>query len=587
MHTTWPLLTEAWRLAKPYFNSGEKWSARLLLGTIVVLNLGLVGMDVVLSFWNREFYNALQNKDWDSFVALLFMGRSDQQGYMPGFCLVAAVYILVAVYRTYLNQWLQIRWRRWMTTVFLQRWLADRAYYRISLRALPGDGTDNPDQRIAEDLRSFVADTLSLGLDLLSNVVSLFSFVAILWSLSGPMLLLGVSIPGYMVWVALLYALVGSVLTQWVGRPLSALNFRQQQVEADFRFAMMRLRENTEAVALSNGEAEEQRGLKHRFGAVAENWWAIMRRTKLLNGLVAGYSQVAVVFPIIVAAPRFFAGKMELGELTQTAGAFGQVQTAMSWFVTSYSALASWRATVHRLATFQTAIEDARTRQGGPRLAPAPDAGYALSDVTLRLPDGRALIEHADLRVEPGEWVVITGRSGLGKSTLFRAFAGIWPFGTGTVSQPPGTAMFLPQRPYLPLGSLRQAVTYPVAPETYPDAAVVAVLRQAGLAALVARLDQEDSWSQRLSGGEQQRLALARVLLARPDWLFLDEATASLDPQAEAELYATIRRTLPDTTVVSVAHRPSVAALHDREVQFRREGDGPARLVEPSPAAGD
>jgi putative ATP-binding cassette transporter len=580
MRTTWPLLTEAWRLARPYFSSEEKWTARFLLAAIVVLNLGLVGMDVVLSFWNREFYNALQGKDWDSFVALLFMGRHGAQGYMPGYCLVAAVYILVAVYRTYLNQWLQIRWRRWMTDVFLQKWLADRAYYRISLGAQPGDGTDNPDQRIAEDLRSFVGDTLSLGLDLLSNVVSLFSFVAILWSLSGPMTVLGIDIPGYMVWVALLYALAGSVLTQWIGKPLSALNFRQQQVEADFRFAMMRLRENTEGVALSRGEAEEQRGLRLRFGAVADNWWAIMRRTKMLNGLVAGYSQVAVVFPIIVAAPRFFAGKMELGELTQTAGAFSQVQSAMSWFVTSYSSLASWRATVHRLAGFEAAIAAARSRHDGPVMEQAPDAAYALTDVTLRLPDGRVLMHDVSLRVEPGQWVVISGPSGLGKSTLFRALAGIWPFGDGIVSQPPGRSMFLPQRPYLPLGTLRHAVTYPAAPDAYSDAAIETALQQAGLTSLASRLNDEDAWAQRLSGGEQQRLALARVLLERPDWLFLDEASASLDPQAEAELYATIRRVLPDATVVSIAHRTSVAALHEREVQVRRLENGDTGLTE-------
>ncbi len=587
MRTIGPLLTDAWRLARPYFNSEEKWSARLLLVAIVALNLALVGMDVVLSFWNREFYNALQAKNWDGFTDLLFLGRSGADGYMPGYCMVATVYILVAVYRTYLNQWLQIRWRRWMTEVFLERWLSDRAYYRISLVAERGSGTDNPDQRIAEDLRSFVGDTLSLSLDLLSNVVSLFSFVAILWSLSGPLELLGVSIPGYMVWIALLYALVGSVLTQWIGNPLAGLNARQQMVEADFRFAMMRLRENAEGVALSGGEDEEQRGLTRRFAAVTTNWWAIMRRTKMLNGLVAGYSQVAVVFPIVVAAPRFFGGKMELGELTQTAGAFGQVQSALSWFVTSYSSLASWRATVYRLATFEAAMTAAREQAGGPELAAAAGAAYTVADVTLRLPDGRVLIRHADLRFDPGQWVVITGRSGSGKSTLFRAMAGIWPFGSGAIGRPPGLAMFLPQRPYLPLGSLRHVASYPAAPDTHSDAAIKVALDHAGLPQLAARLDEEDNWTQRLSGGEQQRLALVRVLLARPDWLFLDEATASLDPQAETELYAAVRRELPDTAVISIAHRPGVAALHDRQIAFGRDADDMSALVEgqPRPAA--
>ncbi|MBN8892409.1 MAG: ABC transporter ATP-binding protein/permease, partial [Rhodospirillales bacterium] len=366
MRALFSLLRDVWRLAAPYYASRDKWAARGLLGAIIALNLSLVGIEVVLSFWNRAFYNALQDKDWGSFISLLFFYQKGPRGVMPGFCSIAAVYIVVAIYRTYLTQWLQINWRRWMTEHLLDQWLADRAYYRISLTApLNGQGggggeagregllgTDNPDQRIAEDLRNFVNDTLALGLDLLTSIVSLFSFIAILWSLSGALTLFGWAIPGYMVWVALVYAGLGTWVTHLVGHPLALLNFRQQTVEADFRFALARLRENMEGVALHNGEADEHRGLSARFAALAENWWAIMRRSAMLNGLVAGYGQVASVFPIIVAAPHYFAGSMTLGGLTQTAGSFGQVQASLSWFVNLYAALASWRATVDRLTTF-------------------------------------------------------------------------------------------------------------------------------------------------------------------------------------------------------------------------------------------
>jgi len=578
-----PFLRDAWRLAKPYFNAEEKWSARGLLLIIVVLNLSMVGMSVVLNYWNRLIYNSLQDKDWGSFISLLFWYKKLPSGFlMPGFCEIAVVFILVAVYRTYLNQWLQIRWRRWMTDRFIDDWLADRAFYRVSLAtSAQGTGTDNPDQRIAEDVRSFVSDTLSLGLDLLSNVVTLFSFLSILWELSGSLPILGLDIPGYMVWVALLYSIAGSGLAHWIGRPLVALNFFQQRVEANFRFALVRLRENVEGVALYGGEREEKRGLVQDFSALMANWWAIMRRMKGLNAFVAGFGQVASVFPLVVASPRFFAGVMDLGTLFQTVDAFGQVQGAMSWFVSSYSALASWRATVERLATFHRAIQAAHAHASeGVTNETTEGTDFGLSHVTLTLPDGQTLLQDVNLPLHPGTSVVIQGRSGTGKSTLFRALAGIWPFGTGHVRRPAGSSLFLPQRPYIPLGTLRHAVAYPLSPCDFDDAEIMAALTDAGLAHLAPRLDDADSWSQRLSGGEQQRLALARALLVKPDWLFLDEATASLDPQSEAELYATLKRRLPGTTIISIAHRDTIAALHDRRIIFERETGHPGRLAD-------
>ena len=576
-------LRDAWRLAVPYFRSEEKWSARGLLLVIVAMNLSLVGMSVVLSFWNREFFNSLQNKDWESYISLLFTYRRGETGFMPGFVGIAAVYILIAIHRTYLNQMLQIRWRTWLTRRFLDEWLADRAYYRISLSATQQTGTDNPDQRIAEDLRDFVADTLSLGLGLLSNVVSLFSFVSILWGLSGSFSLFGVSIPGYMVWVALAYAIAGTTLTHLIGAPLVGLNFRQQRVEANFRYALVRLRENMEGIALYGGEGAERGNLLVRFGAVIGNWRAIMIRTKYLNSLIAGYEQVASVFPIVVAAPRYFSGQLPLGGLTQTAGAFSRVQDAMSWFIGAYSSLASWRATVERLVTFDRAIEEARAAAGQgisvvAETTPGGAGAVALHDVTLALPNGDPLIEHANLNLPAGVSVVVSGRSGSGKSTLFRALAGIWPFGSGRITRPSGTALFLPQRPYIPLGTLREIAAYPAPVGNYSTEAVIAALEAAGLHGLVAQLDTEEPWAQRLSGGEQQRLAFSRALLAKPDWLFLDEATSSLDPEAEADLYQTVKQWLPRTTIVSVAHRQSVAEFHDRQLVFRRDAGAPGAL---------
>lgn len=568
-----PFLKDAWRLSRPYFmTSEEKWFARGLLLAIIVMNLTLVGLTVVLSFWRREFYNALQDKNWSAFLELIFLGRNTPSGVLPGFCEVAALHIVLAVYSVYVNQLLQIRWRRWLTRQFLTEWLADRAYYHISLTRDPNSlGTDNPDQRIAEDLRDFCETTLSLSLGLLSNLVSLFSFVSILWGLSGALEVLGIPIPGYMVWVALAYAVVGTWLTHLVGRPLAILSFKQQRVEADFRYALVRIRENMENIALYRGEDEEGVTLRERFGAVIANWRQIMTRTKLLNSLVVGYDQVAVIFPIVVAAPRYFAGSMQLGGLMQTVGSFASVQGSMSWFVQAYAQLATWRAIVERLATFDRAIVKARAEtHGGFDPSPSPDGNLRLSDVTMTLPDGTKLLDSADLLLTPGHSVVLTGRSGSGKTTLFRVLAGIWPFGAGRV-EIPRNSFFLPQRPYVPLGTLRHVITYPNAVASFSKDELSQVLHDVGLSQLCERLDNDDNWPMRLSMGEQQRLGFARALLAKPEWIFLDEATASLDPEAETELYQVLKMRLPNATLVSIAHRPSVAQFHEQRLNLVRE----------------
>ena len=579
MKTILTLPRDAWRLARPFFvNSDQRWKARGLLAVIILLNIGTVQIDVLFSYWQRAFYNTLQTKDFDGFLDLMLTFKQTEQGLMPGFVTIAAVSIAAAVANRYISQALQIRWRQWMTTTLLTDWLAERAYYRISLTAT-GDGNDNPDQRITEDVKEFVELSLTTSIDFISNVVSLGSFTYILWTLSGMIAVFGVEIPAYLVWVALIYAAFGTALTHLIGRPLIRLRFRQQKVEADFRFSLARLRENMEAVALSGGEAQEQRSLLARFAAIRANWWDIMQRGKLINIFVNGYSQVSSVFPFIVAAPRYFKGNLELGGLTQTVGAFSQVQGAMSWFVTSYALLANLRAIIDRLLTFRTAIDAARAQgRDGLTVAPTNPDGFTLEDATLRLPDGRVLLDHTALALAPGVSTAITGRTGSGKSTLFRALAGIWPFASGTVRPGPGRALFLPQRPYFPLGTLREAICYPAEATAFSEAAITEALGDVGLASLAARLDDRDAWGQILSGGEQQRLSLARALLIAPSWLFLDEATASLDPATEQSVLATLRARLPETTVISITHRPEVAAQHEARLRFETSELGTAVL---------
>jgi putative ATP-binding cassette transporter len=550
-------LKEAWGLARPYFSSEERWMAIGLLAAIIALNLLMVAFNLVLNFWNNDFFNAIQAMDSNTAIHLLFLYQANAGGRlpMPGFVEIIVLYIVVAVYAFYLNQMLQIRWRQWVTRHFVDNWLSDRAYYNISLSPAQTAGIDNPDQRIADDLRDFTTNTLSLGLDFISNLVTLFSFIFVLYAISGSITILGLRIPGYMLWVALIYSIIGTFLTHLIGRKLIPLSFYQQKVEADFRYNLVRVRENPEAIALYGGEADEIISLKERFAHIRTNWWAIMRRTKMLNFFTIGFNQIASIFPLVVALPRYFSGAIKLGGLTQIANAFGQVQGALSWFVGAYPNLVTYRATVARLHGFQEAVAVARIASAcGPRLEVA-GASLCLNNLTLSLPDGRKLVNNATLSLPPGEPIILTGPSGAGKSTLFRAMAGIWPFGEGSITRPVGSALFLPQRPYFPLGSLKRSVVYPAIETDISDEDVRAALVAVDLPALAGRLHETETWSQILSGGEQQRLAIARALLAKPDWLFLDEATSALDAPLAARIHAVLRKYLPNTTVVAITHR--------------------------------
>jgi vitamin B12/bleomycin/antimicrobial peptide transport system ATP-binding/permease protein len=560
-------LATIWRLARPYFFSEDRRAGRILLGAVILIELSIVTINVLLNQWNNRFYNALQERDWNAFVyELLF------------FCVLAAAYIMLAVYQLYLNQWLQIRWRRWMTAYYLDHWLAGANHYRMQLL---GDAADNPDQRIAEDINLFIERTLTLSVGLLSAIVTLSSFVAILWTLSAsaPFQLFGTTfvIPGYLVWAALLYALVGTTFTHLIGWPLVSLNFRQQRFEADFRFNLVRVRENSEQIALLAGEPAECERLLSRFGRIVENWLLIMKRTKRLTFLTAGYSQASVVFPFIVISPAYFAGTVQLGGLMQTASAFNSVQTALSFFVTAYRQLAEWRAVIARLDGFNINVEKAKlAAKTKPviEVVPKDTQRVAIDDLLVELPHGRLLVAARDIAVSKGESVLVTGPSGSGKSTLFRAIAGTWPFGAGSVNVPRGARlMTLPQRPYFPVDTLRAAVTYPAEPGTFSTEQLRQVICAIGLPALAERLDEEAHWNRMLSLGEQQRLGIARAILQSPDYLFLDEATASLDEPAEAELYRLLAERLPGTTIVSIGHRSTLSAFHERGLSLVREGD--------------
>jgi len=562
----------AWALAGPYWKSSdERWRARLVLATVILLTLGLVFLNVQYNDWNRAFFEALQNKDVDAFGPLLLR-----------FAVLATLFILGAVYRRYLILGLQMRWRLWLTRRFLDRWLSDQVYYHMEV---VDRRTDNPDQRLADDLRLFAFNTLDLSLGLLSSVVTLVSFVTILWTISGPITLtpgsVSLEIPGYMVWVAIAYAIVGSGLTHLIGRPLIGLNFQQQRVEADLRFGLVRLRENAEGVALYRGEGVERRDLDGRLERIRGNWWQLMRATKNLTFLVTGYDQVANIFPILVAAPRYFSGAISLGVLTQIGNAFGQVQSALSWFVESYSSLAAWKATVDRLVTFENAIQVAAhqtARRHGIEVVSNGVTELRADHLDLALPDGRVIVADTNLSIGPRDRVLIGGPTGVGKSTLFRALAGIWPFGGGQIQVPTRSKLlFLPQRPYLPIASLRDVVSYPASPETFDDEQIREALRATGLAAFTDRLDVVQNWSLLLSGGEQQRLAIARAVLHAPEWLFLDEATAALDEDAEGELYTLLRERLPNSAIVSIAHRPRVGQFHDLRVMLEPAGALAAR----------
>ena len=582
-------LSNVWQLSLPYFRSQERWRARFLLMACIALNLGMVYVLVLLNDWNRVFYDALQNRDAEVFWQQLQM-----------FAMLAGAFIVVAVYRFYLTQLLEIRWRAWMTKDFLQRWTTHNIFYQLELRQFSnlGDGappSDNPDQRIQEDIKMFTADTVGLSLGLLDAVVTLGSFVGILWMLSGSFDFhyqdYVFTIPGFMVWMALLYAIFGSLIGHFLGRSMSPLNFAQQRLEANFRHHLMRVREYSEAIALDKGAEFERVSLQKRFTNVVDNFLQLLKVQKRFTWFSSAYGQAAVVFPMLVAAPRYFSGSIQLGELMQISSAFGQVQESLSWLVSNYPRLASWSATTQRLHGFLDQMETLRSISFAMVHAPAEDQVVPLSlktsALTISLPDRTVLLDDVVLEVSPGDSVLIRGPSGSGKSTLLRVLAGIWPYVRGWDGQRqplslyeavslPADSMFVPQRPYFPEGRLRDALCYPGEVDAYNDIDLQQALMMAVLPQFITQLDKVGQWSQQLSGGEAQRLAMARVFLKQPHWVFADEATSALDEATEKVIYERLLAMVKAKggALVSVAHRPSVAAYHQRLWQLVNASEG-------------
>jgi putative ATP-binding cassette transporter len=568
----------AWRLIKPYWVSHDRHKARGLLALVLALNLAIVYVNVRVNTWYATFYDALDKRDLPSFTHLIMV-----------FTVLAFVFIGLSTAQIYFRQMLEFRWRQWLTDVFLEQWLRSRSYYRMERDHI----VDNPDQRIAEDLRSMASNTLALSIDLVSTIVTLFSFVTILWVLSGAIsvALFGhaVNIPGYMVWAAVLYAIVGSFVIHKVSRRLVDVGYRQQKVEADFRVLLVRVRENAEQIAFYDGGSEEGRRARTAFRAVRNNWREIMRYTKRLVFSSSIYGQVAIIFPLVAAAPKYFAGAFTIGVLMQLNNAFGRVSDSCSWFINSYATLADWRATINRLREFSM-----RMGEGDPdRLSREQGTEVAARGLQIFRPDGRALPVPSTFRIEPGERWLIRGPSGAGKSTLLRTLAGLWPHACGELTMPaaqnggdeagrsgrPGggrvrhMALFLPQSTYVPDGTLKAAVCYPDPPEAYSDAECAEVLRLCKLEAYAQQLDAIDAWSRRLSPGERQRLSFARALLLKPDYLFMDESTSSLDIETERHLYETLLSRLPRATVVSVAHRDTLTRFHTHEMRVGPRAD--------------
>jgi vitamin B12/bleomycin/antimicrobial peptide transport system ATP-binding/permease protein len=580
------------RIADRYFNAEESGTARIwpfarfaarerriataMVVLLVLLNQAEVGVLLRLSFFNRDWFNAIQTHNEPAFWRqLLYV-----------FTPWAFTYVGMIVLEFFVQSMLVIRWRIWLTDHFVSRWLASHNHYRISLVA---GQTDNPDQRISEDIFRFInggSDGSStaygvydFSILLIYQISNLVSFSVLLWTLSRSFTIPGTDfvLPGFLFWVALLYAAAGTLITHFIGRPLIGLFFQRQHMEADFRFSLARLREYTEQVALLGGERAEREMVGGRFRALVANYIDLVYRRLRVSAFTGAFGQISPILPYIFTAPYYFAGKIELGIMTQTASAFSRVAEAMTFFVNYYTYLAGFKSVVDRLNSFDAAIDQADALRGSglARVDQAPGtSGIDLADVDLALPDGRHVLKSRHLALAAHESVVLTGPSGSGKSTLFRAIGGIWPFGQGRIAEPTGIRpMVVPAKPYIPISTLRSAVTYPAVAGTYSDDQIRDALTAAHLGSLVGEIDREEVWSQRLSSGEQQRLALARVLLFRPNWLFLDEATSAVDEKLEAELYAVLAQRLPDTTIMSIGHRSAVAALHQRHIEMAPEGD--------------
>ena len=545
---------DVWYLTKSYWQSEEKKKAFWLLTCIIALTFGVVFMLVQLNTWNNSFYSALQNYDAEKISSELIH-----------FSWLAAIYIILAVYSYYLQQTLILHWRRWLTTRFIDIWLQNKTYYNLQMF---GKDTDNPDQRISEDVRQFVEMTLGFAIGILKSLCTFISFVFILYQLSGPLSFSFMgktwTIHGYMLWASLLYSILGTYITHVVGRKLVKLNFIQQRYEADFRFSMIRLRESAESVAFYRGEAQEGKVFKNHFKLLLDNFWQLVNKQKQLVFLNSGYSQIAIIFPFVVAMNRYLAKEVSLGGLMQVASAFGRVQDSLSYFVDMYSSIAQWQAVVMRLTYFGRHMHEVSQQAEHFHVERfATSEAVSVEQMQVNLPDDTVLLQDINFNLQPGRNVLIKGVSGSGKSTLLRALAGIWPFVTGKINLPKTEElMFIPQKPYIPLGSLREALLYP-GKKPLSDEELLYLLDLCQIGYLRDKLDLVADWSHVLSVGEQQRLAFVRAHIQEPKWLFLDEATSALDEDTEAAMYALLAERLRQTTLVSIGHRSTLNKYHE------------------------
>ena len=553
-------------LITPYWNSEEKKSARLYLAGIITLTIAAVYMTLLLNEWFNSFYSALQNYD----SGAVYRGLLRFTG-------LAFAHIAFAVYSYYLQQRLALRWRKWMTKNYLAKWTGQQMYYRLEMFS---QGTaDNPDQRISEDINLFTARTLSFMSGLLRSATTIVCFIFVLWNLSEVLSFSAagqeIHIYGYLVWTALAYSVLGTWITHKVGHRLVSLNYLQQKLEADFRFSMVRLRETAESVAFYNGAAKEESFLSNRFMTLLRNTLFIIKKQKQLSWLTNSYAQIAIIFPFVVAVPRYLSQNISLGGLMQIANCFGKVQDAMSYFVDVYASLAEWQSCAERLLSFDkhiAAIEKETEEKSGSLVREETPDRLRLTDVTISVPAmdenkrTREIISSASCSIKAGEHVILKGPSGSGKSTLLRTLAGFWPYVKGHISMPaPSEMMFIPQKPYIPMGTSAEAASYPL--ETADEEILSPLLVECGLSHLMEKTDTEADWSHILSLGEQQKLAFVRVFLRKAKWVFLDEATSAMDEETEEKMYRLLTA-LPGTTVISIGHRSTLDKWHDRVLRI-------------------
>lgn len=547
-----------WVLLCPYWRSEERWLSGAMIIGVFFLCIGHIYMAVLFNDWQKYFFNAMQNRDIDAWLHQLVY-----------YVLIKVPLVIIEVYKEYLCKSMQIRWRRWLSERYIENWIEGKAYWQLEQTT---SKADNPDQRIAEDLRLFVDNTIELIFGMVEAVLQFCSFAIILWTVSGVLYIFDMEIYGYLLWAVIIYAAFGSRITHFIGQALRKYERKQQQYEADYRFSLVRMRENAKEIAVYSGEKQEKNQLSVYFCKITENWWKLIRQQKSINWFTKAYEEVAFVVPYLLLATRYFSGAIPLGVLIQSVAAFHKVRHALFWFIEAYKKIAIWGATVDRLIMFTEALAEAKINNslvGFKSLKGPAEEGIVLENFSAWLPDNTMLVRDFSLHISPGNHTLIYGPSGAGKSTLFQAINGLWPYCSGTLILPKEESiMFLPQKPYMPITSLRQVLLYPGNSKEYSDSTIREVMQECNLAHLVNKLDDKCHWGQQLSLGEQQCIAIVRAIFQQPQWLFLDEATSALDQVTEMKLYGALTKKLPHTTLICIAHKQNLVGFYQQKLDF-------------------